>query len=163
MTATAAGLTSRERLISADHARLAELADVPVFTLFQRVASSPRGLTEPEAADRLRRFGDNEPFRPVDDRFGARVVLAIRSPFVALPAGGRRPVSSGWRGRDRVTVAGDPAGGGLENGPATDRVSALADYGYRGLRTGRPSGEEALSASPGLAIAETTRDRDAHC
>ena len=87
MTATAAGLTSRAHPISADDARLKELADLPVFTLFQRVASSPRGLTEPEAADRLRRFGDNEPFRPVDDRLGARVVLALRSPFVALLAG----------------------------------------------------------------------------
>jgi P-type Mg2+ transporter len=87
MTGTAAGLTSRAHPISADDARLKELADLPVFTLFQRVASSPRGLTEPEAADRLRRFGDNEPFRPVDDRLGARVVLASRSPFVALLAG----------------------------------------------------------------------------
>ena len=87
MTGTAAGLTSRARLISADDARLKELADLPVFTLFQRVASSPRGLTEPEAADRLRRFGDNEPFRPVDDGLGARIVLALRSPFVALLAG----------------------------------------------------------------------------
>ena len=87
MTGTAAGLTSRGRLFSADHDRLEELADVPVFTLFQRLDSSPRGLTESEAADRLRRFGDNEPFRPVDDRLGARVVLASRSPFVALLAG----------------------------------------------------------------------------
>jgi P-type Mg2+ transporter len=87
MTATAAGLTSRAHPISADDARLQELADLPVFTLFQRVASSPRGLTEPEAADRLRRFGDNEPFRPADDRLGARIVLALRSPFVALLAG----------------------------------------------------------------------------
>src|ERR1700681_2365240 len=87
MTGTAAGLTTRERPISADHARLKELADVPVFTLFQRVAGSPRGLTEPEAADRLRRFGDNEPFRAADDGIAARVVGAVRSPFVALLAG----------------------------------------------------------------------------
>jgi Mg2+-importing ATPase len=87
MTGVAAGLTSGERPISADDARLKELGDLPVFTLFQRVRSSPRGLTEPEAADRLRRFGDNEPFRPVDDGLGARVVLALRSPFVALLAG----------------------------------------------------------------------------
>jgi Mg2+-importing ATPase len=87
MTGTAAGLNSRERLVLADDARLRELADVPVFTLFQRVASSPRGLTEPEAADRLRRFGDNAPFHAADDGLGVRIVAALRSPFVALLTG----------------------------------------------------------------------------
>jgi P-type Mg2+ transporter len=87
MTETVAGLTSQELRDVADDARLRELAEAPVFTVFQRVATSPRGLTEPEAADRLRRFGDNEPFRAADDGVAARVVGAVRSPFVALLAG----------------------------------------------------------------------------
>jgi len=37
-----------------DDARLRALSDAPVITVFQRLASSPKGLTEPEAADRLR-------------------------------------------------------------------------------------------------------------
>src|SRR6185312_417990 len=87
MTETVAGLTSQVLRDVADDARLRELAEAPVFTVFQRVATSPRGLTEPEAADRLRRFGDNEPFRAADDGVAARVVGAVRSPFVALLAG----------------------------------------------------------------------------
>jgi Mg2+-importing ATPase len=87
MTETVAGLTAQELRDVADDARLRELAEAPVFTVFQRVATSPRGLTEPEAADRLRRFGDNEPFRAADDGVAARVVGAVRSPFVALLAG----------------------------------------------------------------------------
>ena len=87
MTGSAAGAASRVRLISADDARLRELADVPVFTVFQQVASSPRGLTESEAADRLHRYGDNESFHAADDGVGARIVAAVRSPFVALLAG----------------------------------------------------------------------------
>src|ERR1700757_19780 len=67
-------------------AQLRELADAAVFTVFQRVASSPRGLTESDAAERLRNFGDNEPFRAKDEGTGARVVAAFRSPFVALLA-----------------------------------------------------------------------------
>ena len=86
MTQTVAGLTSQELRDVADDARLRELAEAPVFTVFQRVATSPRGLTEAEAADRLRRFGDNEPFRAADDGVAARVVGAVRSPFVALLA-----------------------------------------------------------------------------
>ncbi|PXX06629.1 magnesium-translocating P-type ATPase [Mycolicibacterium moriokaense] len=87
MTETVAGLTAQELRDVADDARLRELAEAPVFTVFQRVATSPRGLTEPEAADRLRRFGDNEPFRAADDGVAARVAGAVRSPFVALLAG----------------------------------------------------------------------------
>jgi P-type Mg2+ transporter len=87
MTETVTGLTSQELRDVADDARLRELAQAPVFTVFQRVATSPRGLTEPEAADRLRRFGDNEPFRAAEDGVAARVVGAVRSPFVALLAG----------------------------------------------------------------------------
>ena len=87
MTGTATGLTSGGRLFAADNARLRELADVPMFTLFRQLASSPRGLTEPQAADRLRQFGENESFHAAEDGVGARMVAAIRSPFVALLAG----------------------------------------------------------------------------
>ena len=87
MTGTAAGLASGELRGVADNVRLAELADAPVFTVFQRLETSPRGLTEPEAADRLRRFGDNESFHATDDGVARRIVAAARSPFVALLAG----------------------------------------------------------------------------
>ena len=87
MTGTAAGLAAGELRGVADNVRLAELADAPVFTVFQRLETSPRGLTEPEAADRLRRFGDNESFHATDDGVARRIVAAARSPFVALLAG----------------------------------------------------------------------------
>src|ERR1700730_17596838 len=87
MTETVIGLTSQELRDVADDARLRELAEAPVFTVFQRVASSPRGLTEPEAADRLRRFGDNAPFHASGEGLGVRIVAGLRSPFVALLAG----------------------------------------------------------------------------
>src|SRR6478736_3813021 len=86
MTQTVAGLSSQGLRDVADDARLRELAEAPVFTVFQRLATSPRGLTEPEAADRLCRFGENEPFRAAEDGVAARVVGAVRSPFVALLA-----------------------------------------------------------------------------
>jgi P-type Mg2+ transporter len=87
MTETAPAPTWQELRDVADDARLRELAEASAFTVFQQLASSPRGLTEPDAADRLRRFGDNEPFRAVDDGVAARVVAAVRSPFVMLLAG----------------------------------------------------------------------------
>ncbi len=64
-----------------------ELADAPVFTVFRRMHSTPRGLTERESADRLRRCGDNEPPRLDDERVAARVGEAVRSPFVFLLIG----------------------------------------------------------------------------
>ena len=64
-----------------------DLADAPVFTVFRRMRSTPRGLTEREAADRLRQCGDNEPPRLDDERFAARVGDAVRSPFVILLVG----------------------------------------------------------------------------
>ncbi|MET9258767.1 magnesium-translocating P-type ATPase [Amycolatopsis sp. NPDC004079] len=56
--------------------------DAPVLTLFRNLDSSPKGLTENEAAERLRRFGDNR----IDGTIRApvRVWAAARSPFVAL-------------------------------------------------------------------------------
>ena len=87
MTDQTARQGSPRRLGVDEHGRLRELADVPVFTVFQQVASSPRGLTEQQAADRLRRFGDNEPFRAADDGLAVRIVATLRSPFVVLLAG----------------------------------------------------------------------------
>ena len=56
--------------------------DAPVLTLFRNLDSSPKGLTENEAAERLRRFGDNR----IDGTVHApvRIWAAARSPFVAL-------------------------------------------------------------------------------
>ncbi|MDX1875440.1 magnesium-translocating P-type ATPase [Mycolicibacterium sp. 120266] len=65
---------------------LPELATLPSFQVFQRVGGSPRGLTEAEAAERLRRFGENQEFRPGGDGLAASALAAVRSPFVALLA-----------------------------------------------------------------------------
>jgi len=78
---------SRTPLVGDDVDRLRELGAVPVFTVFQHLAGSPRGLTEQDAADRLRRFGENEPVRAPEDGLSMRVLCALRSPFVALLAG----------------------------------------------------------------------------
>src|ERR1700676_4413568 len=53
-------------------------ADAAVFTVFRRMHSTPGGLTEREAADRLRQCGENEPPRLADERFAARVGDAVR-------------------------------------------------------------------------------------
>jgi Mg2+-importing ATPase len=102
MTEQTAGPASQGHVGVDEDTRLRELAGLPVFSVFQQVASSPRGLTEQEAADRLRRFGDNESFRNPEDGLGARVAAPLRSPFVALLAG-----------LDAVFVAVGDAGGAI--------------------------------------------------
>jgi P-type Mg2+ transporter len=87
MTTPATRATSGQKLVFGEDPRFRALADASVFTVFQGVASSPRGLTEQEAADRLHRCGENAPLTPADERVAARVVAALRSPFVALLAG----------------------------------------------------------------------------
>ncbi|UXA19178.1 magnesium-translocating P-type ATPase [Mycobacterium sp. SMC-4] len=67
--------------------RLRELADASVFTLYQQLGSSPRGLTESEAADRLVGFGANESAEAAAPGMTAQLLVALRSPFVALLAG----------------------------------------------------------------------------
>ena len=66
---------------------LAALADAPVLTVFQRLESTPKGLTEPEAADRLRRYGDNQVEGAARLGRPGQVWAAVRSPFVALLTG----------------------------------------------------------------------------
>jgi Mg2+-importing ATPase len=74
--------------------RPGELADAPVFTVFQRLASTPAGLTETEAADRQGRRGDNALPEPgvggqggsAVDRAASAALAGVRSPFVALLA-----------------------------------------------------------------------------
>src|SRR6476659_2769352 len=87
MNELAAPPISRTPLVSADVVRLRDLVAAPVFTVFQHLAGSPRGLTEQEAADRLRQFGENGPAHDSDDGLWARVLTAVGSPFVALLAG----------------------------------------------------------------------------
>lgn len=87
MSELAALRVSRTLLLPDDVARLNELGAAPVFSVFQHVAGSPRGLTEHEAAERLQRFGANEPAGNRDAVLRVRVVAAVRSPFVALLAG----------------------------------------------------------------------------
>ncbi|ORA22032.1 magnesium-translocating P-type ATPase [Mycobacterium aquaticum] len=84
MTDNAAGLGT---VLDGQNHRLCELAAAPVLTVFHQVHSSPRGLTENEAADRLSRFGDNDPAPDDEDTAWTRLRSAVRSPFVALLAG----------------------------------------------------------------------------
>jgi Mg2+-importing ATPase len=70
-------------------ARPRELAEAPVFTVFQRLASTPAGLTESEAAERQHHRGDNA-LPELGGAAGspaARALAAVRSPFVALLVG----------------------------------------------------------------------------
>jgi Mg2+-importing ATPase len=63
-----------------------DLAAASTFTLFQRLESSPGGLTEQSAADRLWQFGENLPGRYSDDGFLVSARSAVKSPFIALLA-----------------------------------------------------------------------------
>jgi Mg2+-importing ATPase len=81
-----AATSSLLRSADAD-APLREMAQAPVFTVLQRLAATPRGLTEAEAADRLRTYGENEPFRAPDQNILARLLAATGSSFVALLIG----------------------------------------------------------------------------
>lgn len=69
-----------------DGVAVRELASASTFTVFQRLDSSPGGLTEQSAADRLCHFGENVPGRYSDDGFLVSVRSALKSPFVALLA-----------------------------------------------------------------------------
>jgi len=86
MTERAPARVSRTPLVGDDVDLLRKLGAAPVFTVFQHVAGSPRGLTEQEATDRLGRFGENEPAK-TDDGPWLRVLTGLRSPFVGLLAG----------------------------------------------------------------------------
>ncbi|WIX98794.1 magnesium-translocating P-type ATPase [Amycolatopsis mongoliensis] len=60
------------------------LHDAPALTVFRQCGSSPKGLTEAEAAERLARHGENR----IDAGAGPRRLRdAARSPFVALLTG----------------------------------------------------------------------------
>jgi Mg2+-importing ATPase len=87
MTETAVDRIGQHAVSFSNHTTWRDLADAPVFTVFRRMHSAPRGLTERDAADRLRQCGDNEPPRLADERFAARVGDAVRSPFVILLVG----------------------------------------------------------------------------
>ena len=76
MTELAPARVSRTPLVGDDVDLLRKLGAAPVFTVFQHVAGSPRGLTEQEATDRLGRFGENEPAK-TDDGPWLRVLTAV--------------------------------------------------------------------------------------
>jgi magnesium-transporting ATPase (P-type) len=61
--------------------RLRELAEAPMLPLFRTLDSTPKGLTEAEAAARAERFGANETPPPAGPN---RLTEAVGSPFVAL-------------------------------------------------------------------------------
>jgi len=65
---------------------LRELAEAPQLAVFGRLDASPKGLTEPEATERLARYGDNVVDPPARLGAAGRVATAVRSPFVALLA-----------------------------------------------------------------------------
>ncbi|OFJ55629.1 magnesium-translocating P-type ATPase [Mycolicibacterium grossiae] len=56
------------------------------FALYKQNSSTPRGLTEDEAAERLARFGENRAPDGDDASLRVRAVVAVRSPFVVLLA-----------------------------------------------------------------------------
>jgi Mg2+-importing ATPase len=56
------------------------------FTLYTSTASSPRGLTEQQAADRLLHYGDNVSTQERAASWSHTLLTAIRSPFVVLVA-----------------------------------------------------------------------------
>src|SRR5882757_7844920 len=62
-------------------------AKAPQHSVFRQLDSSPRGLTELDAAERLRVGGDNRVDANADTGFAARLRTAVSSPFVALMAG----------------------------------------------------------------------------
>jgi P-type Mg2+ transporter len=72
--------------VEATPSRYANWPSPSTFTVFQRLDSSPDGLTEQSAADRLRQLGENLPGRYTDDGFIVSVRSAVKSPFVALLA-----------------------------------------------------------------------------
>jgi P-type Mg2+ transporter len=64
--------------------RLRELAVAPPLTVFRRLSTSPKGLTERDASARLARHGENVVDAPAPSSVVRRAVAAVRSPFVAL-------------------------------------------------------------------------------
>jgi P-type Mg2+ transporter len=68
----------------ATDSHLRHLASTSDFELYKEVSSSPRGLTEDDAAARLAEFGENVMREPDGPSVAGRVVAALRSPFVAL-------------------------------------------------------------------------------
>ncbi|SFW74958.1 Mg2+-importing ATPase [Amycolatopsis australiensis] len=70
-----------------DDTSLRELGDAPVLAVYRQLRSSPKGLTESEAAERLHRHGDNRVGAETGLSVPERVWDAVRSPFVALLTG----------------------------------------------------------------------------
>ncbi|WP_158888827.1 magnesium-translocating P-type ATPase [Amycolatopsis anabasis] len=64
-----------------------DAASATPFELFQSLSSSPKGLTEAEAAQRLTTAGDNRPAASAAPGPFARLGSALNSPFVALLSG----------------------------------------------------------------------------
>src|SRR5579884_3199749 len=75
------------------------------LTVFSQLASSPKGLTEAEAAARLARHGENLPDVPVRPSRARALIDAVRSPFVALLAGLGAVFAGLGDARGAVTVA----------------------------------------------------------
>lgn len=63
---------------------LEDAAAASEFTLYRTMASSPRGLTEQQAEDRLLRFGENVSTHERGPTWSHALPAAIRSPFVVL-------------------------------------------------------------------------------
>jgi P-type Mg2+ transporter len=63
---------------------LRHLASTSDFQLYKEVSSSPRGLTEDDAAARLVEYGENAMPESERPSIASRLAAALRSPFVAL-------------------------------------------------------------------------------
>ncbi|HEY1968166.1 MAG TPA: magnesium-translocating P-type ATPase [Pseudonocardia sp.] len=89
VTGTAAGgtngfATSPSASASAGADALLAVAEAAPFEVFVRLESSPKGLTEQQASERLARCGENRPSSTAPASLPRRAVTAARSPFVGL-------------------------------------------------------------------------------
>jgi Mg2+-importing ATPase len=67
-----------------DEAVLQEVSAASEFAVYRSTGSTPRGLTEQEADERLAQWGENVSQRDPLPVFSYRLLAAMRSPFVAL-------------------------------------------------------------------------------
>ena len=101
-----ANATSGDGQLSAVHeVALRALATAPPLTVLGRMESSPRGLTEAEASERLARVGGNRAPESVVPNAAARLRPALQNPFVLLLAGIGVIFAAVGEARGAVTLA----------------------------------------------------------
>ncbi|MCV7015281.1 magnesium-translocating P-type ATPase [Mycolicibacterium madagascariense] len=127
---------------------LQDSAAASEFALFKAADSSPRGLTEEQAVDRLARFGENVSTQDRRQSWPATLLTAVRSPFVFLL--GSLGVVFGFLGdaRGALTVAVMVVGAGSlrawQHGRAARAVAALCAPEPATATVRRRSAEDAM-------------------